>query len=267
MALELATENPLLTIIAGGFLIGLLVGLTGVGAGALTTPMLIQFVGLPPAVAVGTDLLFASITKGSAAWRHHSLGNVNWSILKWLALGSVPGAAIVIVWLAVAQPETAQLAATVRGALAVALVFSAVAIVACAAVVKCGLREGGEAHVPARRIPTLVFGVVLGALVAITSVGAGAIGVTVLALLYPALAARRLVGTDIVHAIPLTFVSGLGHLGLGNVDFKVLGVLLLGSIPGIAIGSRLTGIFPDWLVRVALAIVLLNAAWLLTLKK
>lgn len=263
---EIVIGNQLFVIVAGGFLVGLLVGLTGVGAGALTTPMLVQVVGLPPAVAVGTDLLFASITKGSAAWRHHSLGNVNWSILKWLAVGSVPGAAAVIAWLALAQPDTALLAATIRRALSVVLVLSAVAIVACAAAIKCGRRDGREPHIAARRAPTLIFGLLLGALVAITSVGAGAIGVTVLALLYPALAARRLVGTDIVHAIPLTFVSGLGHLGLGNVDFQVLGVLLLGSLPGIAIGSRMTGIFPDWLLRVALAVVLLNAAWLLMLK-
>lgn len=263
---EIVIGNQLVVIVAGGFLVGLLVGLTGVGAGALTTPMLVQVVGLPPAVAVGTDLLFASITKGSAAWRHHSLGNVNWSILKWLAVGSVPGAAAVIAWLALAQPDTVLLAATIRRALSVVLVLSAVAIVACAAAIKCGLRDGPEPHIAARRAPTLIFGLLLGGLVAITSVGAGAIGVTVLALLYPALAARRLVGTDIVHAIPLTFVSGLGHLGLGNVDFQVLGVLLLGSLPGIAIGSRMTGIFPDWLLRVALAVVLLNAAWLLMLK-
>ncbi len=250
--LEIAAAHPLLVIVVGGFVIGLLVGLTGVGAGALTTPMLIQVVGLPPAIAVGTDLLFASITKGSAAWRHHRLGNVDWPILKWLALGSVPGAAAVIAWLAMAQPDTAVLAAAVRRGLAVALVFSAVAILACTAAVKCGLRDGGGPNIQARPAPTLAFGLILGVLVAITSVGAGAIGVTVLALLYPALAARRLVGTDIVHAIPLTFV---------------LGVLLLGSIPGIAIGSRLTGLFPDWLVRVALAVVLLNAAWLLMLKK
>lgn len=266
MALDLGSASPLLVIVAGGFLIGLLVGLTGVGAGALTTPMLIQVVGLPPALAVGTDLLFASLTKGSAAWRHHRLGNVNWPILKWLALGSVPGAATVIAWLAVAQPDTAMLAATVRRGLAITLVLSAIAILACAAAVKCGQRSQPDAVVAARPAATLALGCLLGILVAVTSVGAGAIGVTVLALLYPALAARRLVGTDIVHAIPLTFVSGLGHLGLGNVDFQVLGLLLLGSVPGIAVGSRMTGLVPEWLLRVALAVVLLNAAWLLTLK-
>ena len=265
MGLELALANPLVIIVAGGFLIGLLVGKTGVGAGDQTPPMLIQVVGLPPAIAVGTDLLFASITKSSAAWRHHSLGNVHWPILAWLAAGSVPGALAVIAWLSIAEPDTTVLAAVVRKALAFVLVASAVAIFACTAAVKCGLR-GGSAEVPditARRGYTLAFGLLLGAIVALTSVGAGAIGVTVLAMLYPALAARRLVGTDIVHAIPLTLVSGLGHLGLGNVDMKVLAVLLLGSLPGIALGSRITGLVPDWLLRVGLAVVLLNAAWLL----
>lgn len=265
MGLDLFHTHPLAIIVAGGFLIGLLVGMTGVGAGALTTPMLIQVVGLPPAIAVGTDLLFASITKSSAAWRHHSLGNVHWPILAWLAAGSVPGALAVIAWLSLAEPDTARLAAIVRQALGFVLIASAVAIFACTAAVKCGLRDGSaEApDVTARRASTLAFGLFLGAIVAVTSVGAGAIGVTVLAMLYPALAARRLVGTDIVHAIPLTLVSGLGHLGLGNVDMKVLAVLLLGSLPGIALGSRITGLVPDWLLRVALALVLLNAAWLL----
>jgi uncharacterized membrane protein YfcA len=248
-------------IVGGGFIIGFLIGITGVGAGSLTTPLLI-WVGYPPHIAVGTDLLFASLTKASAAWRHQRLGNVNWGVLGWLALGSLPGAAAMLGWLYYAKPDTEFLAATIRQVLACALVVSSIAILVSAWLRR---RQPPEAHaaidVPPRRLPTLVFGLVLGALVALTSVGAGAIGVAVLTGLYPMLLARRIVGTDIVHAIPLTFVSGLGHAGMGNLDLTLLAALLAGSVPGILFGSRITGLIPDWLLRVALATILLYAAY------
>jgi hypothetical protein len=265
VSIDLAALAPSLVVIAGGFVIGLLVGMTGVGAGALTTPMLIQVVGMPPALAVGTDLMFAAITKSSAAWRHHRLANVDWPILLWLALGSIPGTLVVLAWFYLASPDTALMASIVRHVLSWTLVLSAGAIVICGWLIKTKLEASGDG-MKVRPLATVTLGLCLGGLVTLTSVGAGALGVTVMAMLYPALAARRLVGTDIVHAIPLTMVSGLGHVGLGHVDFIVLGTLLLGSIPGIALGSRITGLIPDWLLRLALAIVLLNAAYLLSLK-
>lgn len=249
-------------IIAGGFFIGFLIGITGVGAGSLTTPLLISGVGVSPAVAVGTDLLFAAITKASAAWRHHTLGNVNWSILRWLALGSLPGAAIILVWLYLAEPDTHLLAKRIREILAIMLIVSAIAIIALPLLLRQKI-DHAETDQPARRLPTLTFGFVLGALVALTSVGAGAIGVAVLTGLYPMLAARRVVGTDIVHAVPLTLLAGTGHLGMGNVDLGLLACLLVGSVPGILIGSRVTGRIPDWLLRVALAVTLTYAAYVL----
>lgn len=253
--------SHLFEIVAGGFVIGFLIGITGVGAGSLTTPLLI-WVGYPPAVAVGTDLLFASLTKASAALRHQRLGNVNWRILAWLAAGSLPGAAAMLAWLYYAKPDTELLAGTIRQVLAGALVVSAFAILASAWLRSRPTNEATTtADVPARVLPTFCFGLILGALVALTSVGAGAIGVAVLTALYPTLLARRIVGTDIVHAIPLTFVSGLGHAGMGNLDLSLLGTLLAGSVPGILIGSRITGVIPDWLLRVALALILLWAAW------
>ena len=251
-------------IIAGGWLIGFLIGMTGVGAGSLTTPMLISGFGLPPVVAVGTDLLFASITKATAAWRHQRLANIDWTILRWLAAGSLPGAAAVLVWLYGVRPETEALAQVIRTTLGYALFVSAAAnalypwLARHDVLAAFDLRNTGYG-----RIATIVLGVALGSLVALTSVGAGAIGVVVLTLLYPALLARRLIGTDIVHAIPLTLLAGLGHLGMGSVDFWALGFLLLGSIPGIAVGSRVTSIVPDWLLRLALAIVLTYAGVLL----
>jgi uncharacterized membrane protein YfcA len=254
-------------IVGGGFVIGFLIGITGVGAGSLTTPLLISGVGVSPTVAVGTDLLFASITKASAAWRHQRLGNVNWPILGWLAAGSIPGALAMLGVLYLWRADTQTLALHIRQVLALVLVISAGAIA-----IHSWQRGHRPAQIaaasdaPARKLSTLVFGVILGAMVALTSVGAGAIGVAVLAGLYPALLARRIVGTDIVHAIPLTFVSGLGHAGMGHVNVWLLCTLLAGSVPGILIGSRITGLIPDWLLRIALALVLLYAAYLLWTK-
>lgn len=249
-------------IIFGGFAVGFLVGLTGVGAGSLMTPFLISGIGISPVMAVGTDLLFASITKASAAWRHHSLGNVNWAIVRWLAMGSLPGAAIVLAWIYFAEPDIHVLAAIIRQVLACALVVSALCVAAYPLLKRIAVTAADAAlPVSVRQGPTLLLGLVLGVLVALTSVGAGAIGVVALTVLYHSLSARRLIGTDIVHAIPLTFLAGASHFGMGNVDLNILGFLLLGSVPGIALGSRITGLVPDWVLRVALALVLFWAAY------
>jgi uncharacterized protein len=263
-----------LMLVGGGFTVGLLVGMTGVGAGSLMTPFLISAVGVNPLVAVGTDLLFAGITKASAAVRHHRLGNVDTQILGWLAAGSLPGAAAVFVWLSVAGLDQAVLAGHIKRLLAIILVVSATAIAVYPLAVHW-LRE--PAVSPAlppspspplvhRPLATLLLGAILGITVALTSVGAGAIGVVVLTALYPALMLRRLVGTDIVHAIPLTLLAGLGHLSLGHIDWMLLGALLAGSLPGIAVGSRLTGSLPDWALRATLAAVLCLAAYTLVRK-
>jgi uncharacterized protein len=260
--MDLITTN-LHLIVSGGFLIGFLIGITGVGAGSLTTPMLIGF-GFPPAIAVGTDLLFASITKASAALRHHRLGNVNWPILGWLAAGSLPGATIVVSWIYFSHADTHLMAAAIKKVLAVALIFSSIAIALMPLLRrKQPSEDAGAEQSPPRKLPTFLFGLCLGAMVALTSVGAGAVGVAVLTGLYPMLLARRIVGTDIVHAVPLTLVSGLGHAGMGNLDVTLLCALLAGSVPGILIGSRLTGLIPDWLLRIVLSITLLYAAYLL----
>jgi len=259
--MDVLLSNPLIVLIGGGFIVGFLIGVTGVGAGSLTTPLLISGVGVHPTVAVGTDLLFAAITKASAAWRHQKLGNVEWGILKWLAMGSLPGAGLVLGWLYLAEPDTNVLAGYIRQVLAIALIVSAIAIV-LHVIFKDRTPHSAD-PVDVRKVPTMCYGAILGVLVALTSVGAGAIGVAVLAGLYPLLLARRIVGTDIVHAVPLTMMAGLGHAGLGNIDVNVLLGLLVGSVPGIALGSRVTGFLPDWLLRVLLAVVLSYAAYLL----
>jgi uncharacterized membrane protein YfcA len=254
-------------IVAGGFVVGFLVGMTGVGAGSLMTPFLIAQVGISPTIAVGTDLLFASITKASAAIPHHNFGNVNWRMVAWLAAGSVPGSMAMLALLHYFNPDTAAMASLIKMALVGALIVSSIAIVIYPYITKGrpGLTSNPDS-VQVRKLPTLVLGLVLGSIVTLTSVGAGAIGVVILTLLYPTLMTRRLIGTDIVHAVPLTLVSGLGHLSMGNTNLALLGILLVGSVPGIAIGSRLTGRLPDRFLRIALAIILCFAAWQLSKK-
>jgi uncharacterized protein len=264
-----SAAHYLLALAGTGFIIGALVGMTGVGAGSLTTPVLVAGFGIHPVVAVGTDLLFACLTKSTAAWRHHRLGHVDWHILKWLALGSAPSAAIVLGLLAWINPDTQWLAKVLRLLLGGALIVSAMAIVIRPWLLQTypaftAWPDGeplGDRHAqPLRTTSLLAVGVVLGGLVALTSIGAGAIGVVALTVLFPLLPAKRIVGTDIVHAIPLTLISGLGHMALGNIDWRVLAALLVGSIPGIALGTRVTGRLPEWLLRSLLATVLVIAA-------
>ncbi len=253
-------------IIVGGFVVGFLVGMTGVGAGSLMTPFLITTIGVPPPLAVGTDLLFASITKASAVWPHHNFGNVNWRLVGWLAAGSVPGCLAMLAVLHLLNPDTAALSLFIKKALVGALLLSSFAILIYPLVVRGQRPDGDPSEVKVRYIPTLLLGLTLGSIVTVTSVGAGAIGVVILTLLYPTLRTRRLIGTDVVHAVPLTLISGLGHLSIGNVSFGLLGLLLAGSLPGIAIGTRLTGILPDWLLRIFLAVILCFAAYQLAQK-
>ncbi|MBU2583050.1 MAG: sulfite exporter TauE/SafE family protein [Alphaproteobacteria bacterium] len=251
---------PLL-LAASGFAIGFLVGMTGVGAGALTTPLLITGFAVPPAVAVGTDLIFAGLTKSGGAWRHHGLGNVNWQIFATLAAGSITATLITLGAIHYLAAGHFDLGPTIRWVLSAALIISAIAAPLIPLIiirtVKAPLRP-----LKLRPLTTALFGLLLGVVVTVTSVGAGAIGVAVLTLLYPTLRARLIVGTDIVHAVPLTLLAGLGHMSLGNIDFTILGALLAGSLPGIMLGARLTSTIPDWLLRLLLSAVLVYAAYL-----
>jgi uncharacterized membrane protein YfcA len=259
---DFGSAANLLPLVAAGFGVGMLVGLTGVGGGALMTPLLISSFGVSAQVAVGTDLLYASITKTAGGWRHHVADHVDWPVVLRLAAGSLPAAAILLLVMRFLPVDTVALAHWIRMGLVVALPISGVAIVAYPWFTRSSPRDD-EGDVPPRTLPTVLFGVVLGLLVTLTSVGAGAIGVTVLAALYPMLPAKRLVGTDIAHAVPLTLLGGLGHLGLGNVDTSLLLALLCGSIPGILAGARLAGMVPDKLLRPLLAVTLCYAAYAL----
>ena len=218
------------------------------------TPLLVLVLGVAPVTAVGTDLLFASLTKTGGAWAHARRGNVDWNIVGWLAAGSVPASASTLVLLHLFVPHPDRLSSIVSVALGIALILTA-----CALVFREKLRAWAERRAPASVDPrsvarrTLVVGAILGVLVTVSSVGAGALGVTALFFLYPGLAAVRIVGTDIAHAVPLTLVAGLGHAAAGAVDWKLLAALLLGSLPGIWVGSSLGQKIPERVLRTALA--------------
>ncbi|GFO80843.1 MAG: UPF0721 transmembrane protein [Methyloceanibacter sp.] len=264
--IDLSGVMALLPLAGAGFGVGFLVGLTGVGGGALMTPLLISSFGVPPSVAVGTDLLYASVTKTVGGWRHHVEENVDWPIVLRLAMGSLPASLILLAIVAYVPLDTAALAGWIRYGLAFALPVSAAAIVLYPIMMKGHANGDGVPAPRGRTAVTVLFGAALGFLVTLTSVGAGAIGVVVLALLYPILPAKRIVGSDIAHAVPLTLVAGAGHLGLGHVDFGILAALLCGSIPGILLGTRLAGVAPDWLLRPLLAVTLCYAAYALLSK-
>ncbi len=240
-----------------GFLVGALVGMTGVGGGSLMTPILVLMFGIHPATAVGTDLLFASITKTVGTTVHGIGGTVDWKIVRRLATGSVPSTILTVFMLKYLGSPSSEVTRLITLTLGGALVFTGMATlfqrrIVEALTVRFGSRDDS------RTVPrTIILGAVLGVLVSISSVGAGAIGVTALLILYPSLPLNRVAGSDIAHAVPLTLISGLGHWWLGSVDFGLLGSLLVGSIPGIAIGSFAATRMSDTWLRPVLGCVLL----------
>ena len=252
-----------LEYVVGGAVVGLVVGATGVGGGSLMTPLLTLVFGLPAQVAVGTDLLFASATKFSGAIAHWRRGNVQWSITGWMTLGSVPAALGTIAALRAWHPDATQFAAIIRPSLAAALLLTAASLLFRSRIQALGRRfASGPAGAipagasPARPLPTFALGIVIGVMVTLTSVGAGAVGVVALLFLYPTLTAKRLIAVDIAHAIPLTLVAGLGHVALGTVNWLVLGALLIGSVPAISLGALLADRLPEKALRVLLAAML-----------
>jgi uncharacterized membrane protein YfcA len=242
-----------------GFGVGAMVGVTGVGGGALMTPILVLLFGVAPAAAVGTDLWFAAITKIVGGAVHHGKGSVDWQVIRRLCLGSLPVSIATLLWLH--GTGSGQLGhGFILTALGGVLLLTAVAMVFKKQMHAFGQALRSTAPQAFKRAQpglTVLAGAILGFLVTLTSVGAGALGTVMLVYLYPfRMKPAKLVGTDIVHAIPLTIVAGTGHLMMGNVDFVLLGTLLLGSIPGILFGSLLGSRAPESLLRPAIAIVL-----------
>ncbi len=238
---------------SSGFAVGLLVGLTGVGGGSLMTPILILLFGIHPASAVGTDLLYAAATKTAGSLVHGYNRTVDWRVVRRLATGSVPATALTILALSFVNLNGAMARDLIPGLLTVALFFTALTFVFRDQIVRLLWVQIGR--MSGRRVAglTVAVGAILGVLVSISSVGAGAIGVTALILLYPRLPIARIVGSDIAHAVPLTLVAGLGHWWLGSIDLHLLIPLLLGSVPGIVLGSYVVTRVPETALRLLLA--------------
>ena len=225
--------HPLYSL--SGFAVGLLVGLTGVGGGSLMTPILVLLFGIHPTTAVGTDLLYAAATKTVGTAVHGASGTVDWRIVGWLAAGSVPATIATLVILAHAGAQNGATNHVITFVLGIALIATAIAILFRRFILDYFARRGGAPDPARTAIATAILGAILGVLVCLSSIGAGAIGVTVLLVLYPALPASKLVGSDIAHAVPLTLIAGLGHWLMGSVDFSLLCSLLVGSIPSIVV--------------------------------
>jgi hypothetical protein len=240
-----------------GFIVGVLVGMTGVGGGALMTPLLIVLFGVHPATAVGTDLLYAAATKSGGTVVHGWARTINWRVVGRLAMGSVPMTAFTLFMLAQLGIHGAAANKLITMVLGGALLATAAVLILRKPIVRYYGEHVGKLDPPRTRRYTILTGALLGVLVSISSVGAGAIGVTALILLYPQLPIVRVVGSDIAHAVPLTLVAGVGHWWLGSVDWMLLGSLLVGSLPGIVLGSLASIRVPEIVLRVTLACVLI----------
>ena len=242
--------------IFSGFVVGLLVGLTGVGGGSLMTPLLVLIFKFPTAIAIGTDLLYASITKSAGVISHSRLGNIEWKIVKNLMFGSIPASFLMTYYLKGIDLYAYENVRIINFSLGIALVLTSFAVILQPLIVKksVALQSISSKNTS---VLTVLLGLLLGVLVTLTSVGAGAMGITALLLLYPKMSIKKIVGTDIAHAVPLTLFAGLGHLNLGTVNLYLLGSLLIGSIPGIWLGSNLSSKIDEKWLRYILAVVLL----------
>lgn len=238
-----------------GLAVGFIVGMTGVGGGSLMTPILV-WLNVPPLKAVGTDLLYACLTKAGGIYVHHKKRTVDWKITGLMSLGSVPAALLTLLGMHLLGINEQNSGAIIKTSLGFALILTAGAMV-----FKQYLHRFAEEHDhdsihgnPRKlAIATVITGIVLGVLVTVSSIGAGAIGTVALFFLYPRIPTVRIVGSDIAHAVPLTLVAGLGHLALGSVNIPLLASLLAGSLPGIYIGSHLSTGVPDKILRPVLA--------------
>lgn len=244
----------ILSYILAGAGVGFAVGLTGVGGGSLMTPMLLLF-GFPPHIAVGTDLVYAGVTKSGGVFMHHRRGTIDWKIVGAMAAGSLPATAATIVALKLYFDEGADYTELLTFSLGLMLILTATVLLFRNKI--RSLHTDPEAT-PSwfrrhARLVTFFMGIILGVLVTLSSVGAGALGTAILLVLFPLMSSRGIVGTDLAHAVPLTLVAGIGHIFLGNVDFMLLGCLLTGSLPAIYFGTRVGARLPDKILHPLLA--------------
>ena len=243
-----------------GFVVGMLVGTSGVGGGSLMTPLLILLFGIHPATAVGTDLLYAAVTKTAGTAFHGLKRTVDWRITGRLAMGSIPATAVTIYVLHRFVGQGVSYNQLLAPVLAVTLLLAALSLLLRNWLLGFAERHGEPPKPATVMVLTVLTGLVLGVLVSLTSVGAGAIGMAALVFLYPRAPTVRLVGSDIAHAVPLTFAAGIGHWYLGSLDWHLLGLLLTGSVPGILLGTYVATRVPGRVLRIVLAITLLVAA-------
>ena len=248
-----------LVFVVSGLIVGFVIGMSGVGGGSLMTPLLVMGFGVAPTTAVGTDLLYAGLTKAGGTVARGKLGSVDWRIAAFLMLGSVPAALATSTIVSRFAVKGAEVGTVVTSALGVMLLITALALVFRHRLLATDSRFGrkiAKLRTGNVLVLTLALGAVLGVLVTLTSVGAGAIGVVALLMLYPHLPTNHIAGTDIVHAVPLTLVAGAGHAITGSVDYQLLGNLLIGSLPGIVAGSFLAHRVPEKVVRYVMGAVL-----------
>lgn len=253
-------------LLIGAFAVGIVVGLTGMGGGALMTPMLVLFFGVSPLTAVSSDLVASAVMKPVGAAVHLRQGTVNLSLVKWLCVGSVPSAFVGVLLLK-ALGDGEQVQAVVKTALGIAILFTATMLVVRAymrLVERARSRDGKGKPLPTARpevevkvVPTIMLGVVGGLIVGMTSVGSGSLIIIGLMLLYPGLKANQLVGTDLLQAVPLVASAAIGHAVFGDLDLTISVPLIIGSVPGAYLGARLSVALPGGVVRRALAFVLL----------
>jgi uncharacterized membrane protein YfcA len=246
----LISTHSLATVLSG-FGVGAVVGMTGVGGGSLMTPLLIGLLGVPPATAVGTDLVFAGLTKGFGALAHWRYNQVVWRIVGLMVAASVSSALLTLLGLHTLGNST-SIAHWIKPALGVALLLTALAVFFRSKLHALSRSHPLFSNERAQTAATLILAALIGVLVTLSSVGAGAIGVTALILIYPMISTHRIVGSDIAYAVPLTLIAGAGHAALGHFDLSLLVALLIGSLPGIWLGTKLSTLVPERVLRVLL---------------
>ncbi|WP_394777442.1 sulfite exporter TauE/SafE family protein [Undibacterium sp.] len=243
-----------LTYIVSGFAVGALVGLTGVGGGSLMTPLLTLLFGVSPTVAVGTDLAFASITKAAGTFTHRLRGTVDWQVVRLLCYGALPAAVIATLGLKHFGALNQEIGQVIRYSIAGSVFLTVIALLFKGKML-AWLNAHPEKQLQGKQLAgaTILAGLLLGTLVTISSIGAGAIGATLLVMLYPRMPSAQIAGTDIAYAVPLTAIAAFGHWWLGSIHWDLLGSLLIGSLPGITIGSMAARAVPEKFLRGLLA--------------
>ncbi len=245
-----------------GFVVGFIVGFTGIGGGSLMTPILVLGFSISPAVAIGTDLLYAAITKCGGVFVHNKKRNIQWRIVGLLCTGSIPATFAAIFLLKYLNSIEYNIEPIMTKTLSVSLILTSLVLLFKSKidhfVFNTESNDMQSLHQRLQKPLTIFAGLLIGFFVTLSSVGAGALGAAILLLLYPKLPAIKIVGTDLAHAVPITAIAGFGHMHLGTVNFSLLISLIIGSLPGIYAGSHFGSVIPDKVIRPILALILLS---------